>query len=193
MTLVVLSSAPTAIRTPLYNALAEEPGRAGRRFHVLYCAKSELGGSWNYYPDTMRHAHTVLRGFHPSLTGIQAHLNPGVLAELNLLKPDTLIIDGPWQTPTMLLAGLNIYSPPPRRFYFVDGNPSSADKSSRLFRWLRRLAYRRYDGFIATGELSAETAKAQEGDSSQIFRLPPTDAPAALAKAVLRHLYPSTS
>ncbi len=193
MSLVVLASAPNPSRTALYDALADAAAAAGRRFHVLYCAKTERGANTAYDSATMRHAHTVLRGFHPSLTGLQAHLNPGVLAELNLLKPDTLIIAGPWQTPTMLLAGLNIYSPPPRRFYFVDGDSGSADMSSRLFRWLRRLAYRRYDGFIATGELSAETAKAQAGDSSQIFRLPPTDAPAALAKAVLSHLYPSHS
>lgn len=191
MSLVVLASVPTPSRTVLYDALAEEAGRAGRRFHVLYCAKREQGANEAYDSATMRHAHTVLRGFHPSLTGMQAHLNPGVLAELNLLKPDTLIVAGPWQTPTMLLAGLNIYSPPPRRLYLMDSDPGVAEKSSRVFRWLRRLAYRRYVGFIAAGELSAETAKAQADELTTIFRLPPTGTPAVLAKVMLSHLYPS--
>lgn len=191
MNLVLLAGAPNPSRTVLYDALAEEAGRAGRRFHVLYCAKREHGSNEAYDSATIRHAHTVLRGFHPSLTGMQAHLNPGVLAELNLLKPDTLIIAGPWQTPTMLLAGLNIYSPPPRRFYFMDSNRGAAEKSSRLFRWLRRLAYRRYEGFIATGELSAETAKAHTDELTPIFRLPQAGTPAVLAKVMLSHLYPS--
>ena len=108
MSLVVLTNIPTPYRTAFFDALAEEAARAGKRFHVLYCAKTEPGRYWPYDASKIRHAHTVLRGFHPSLTGIHAHLNPGVLAELNLLKPDTLIIAGSWNTPTMLIAGLNI-------------------------------------------------------------------------------------
>lgn len=191
MTLVVLAGAPTPARTALYDAMAEAAAAVGRRFHVLYCAKREQGSNEAYDSATIRHAHTVLRGFHPSLTGMQAHLNPGVLAELNLLKPDTLIIAGPWQTPTILLAGLNIYSPPPRRFYFMDSDPGVAGKFSRFFRWLRRLAYRRYVGFIAAGELSAETVKAHADELTPIFRLPQTGTPAVLAKVILSHLYPS--
>jgi len=102
--------------------LAEESARAGKRFHVLYCAKTEPGRHWPYEPAKMKHAHTVLRGFHPSLTGVHAHLNPGVLAELNLLKPDTLILAGSWNTPTMLVAGLNIYFPASAPFLLERGS-----------------------------------------------------------------------
>lgn len=193
MSLVVLTNIPSPCRTALFDALAEAAATVGRRFHVLYCAKTERGLNTAYDPAMMRHAHTVLRGFHPSLTGMQAHLNPGVLAELNLLKPDTLIVAGPWQTPTMLLAGLNIYSPPPRRFYFMDGSPETPEKLPRLFRRLRRLAYRRYEGFIVAGELSAEMAKAYADELMPIFRLPQTGTPDFLANVMLSHLYPLPS
>jgi glycosyltransferase involved in cell wall biosynthesis len=172
MSLVVLTNIPTPYRTAFFDALAEEAARAGKRFHVLYCAKTEPGRHWPYDASKMRHAHTVLRGFHPSLTGIHAHLNPGVLAELNLLKPDTLILAGSWNTPTMLVAGLNIYSPPPRRFFWSEGHADAVLHKSGLIAWLRRRVYRTFDGFAVPNAKSAEWAVAQAGSLRQVVTLP---------------------
>ncbi len=172
MSLVVLTNIPTPYRTAFFDALAEEAARAGKRFHVLYCAKTEPGRHWPYDASKMRHAHTVLRGFHPSLTGIHAHLNPGVLAELNMLKPDTLILAGSWNTPTMLVAGLNIYSPPPRRFFWSEGHADAALHKSGLIAWLRRRVYRTFDGFAVPNAKSAEWAVAQAGSPRQVVTLP---------------------
>jgi glycosyltransferase involved in cell wall biosynthesis len=172
MSLVVLTNIPTPYRTAFFDALAEEAARAGKRFHVLYCAKTEPGRHWPYEPAKMKHAHTVLRGFHPSLTGIHAHLNPGVLAELNLLKPDTLLMAGSWNTPTMLIAGLNIYSPAPRRFFWSEGHADAALHKSGLVAWLRRRIYRTFDGFAVPNAKSAEWAIAQAGGSRQLVTLP---------------------
>jgi glycosyltransferase involved in cell wall biosynthesis len=170
--LVVLTNIPTPYRTAFFDALAEEASRAGRRFHVLYCAKTEPGRHWHYDDSKMRHAHTVLRGFHPSLAGIHAHLNPGVLAELNLLKPDTLIIAGAWNTPTMLVAGLNIYSPHPRRYFWSEGHADAALHKGGLIAWLRRRMYRTFDGFAVPNAKSAEWALAQAGGPRPIVTLP---------------------
>ena len=172
MSLVVLTNIPTPYRTAFFDALAEEVARAGKRFHVLYCAKTEPGRHWPYDSSKMRHAHTVLRGFHPSLTGIHAHLNPGVLAELNLLKPDTLLIAGSWNTPTMLIAGLNIYSPCPRRFFWSEGHADAALHKGGLIAWLRRRVYRTFDGFAVPNAKSAEWALAQAGSPRQVVTLP---------------------
>jgi glycosyltransferase involved in cell wall biosynthesis len=172
MSLVVLSNIPTPYRTAFFDALAEEAARAGKRFHVLYCAKTEPGRHWPYEPSKMKHAHTVLRGFHPSLTGIHAHLNPGVLAELNLLKPDTLLIAGSWNTPTMLVAGLNIYSPAPRRFFWSEGHADAALHKSGLIAWLRRRVYRTFDGFAVPNAKSADWAIAQAGGPRPVVTLP---------------------
>ena len=172
MSLVVLTNIPTPYRTAFFDALAEAAARAGKRFHVLYCAKTEPGRHWPYEPAKMKHAHTVLRGFHPSLTGIHAHLNPGVLAELNLLKPDTLILAGSWNTPTMLIAGLNITSPPPRRFFWSEGHADAALHKAGLIAWLRRRIYRTFDGFAVPNAKSAEWALAQAGGPRPIVTLP---------------------
>jgi glycosyltransferase involved in cell wall biosynthesis len=172
MSLVVLTNIPTPYRTAFFDALAEETARAGKRFHVLYCAKTEPGRHWPYDPSKMRHAHTVLRGFHRSLTGIHAHLNPGVLAELNLLKPDTLLIAGSWNTPTMLVAGLNIYSPHPRRFFWSEGHADAALHKGGLIAWLRRRVYRTFDGFAVPNAKSAEWALAQAGGPRPVVTLP---------------------
>jgi glycosyltransferase involved in cell wall biosynthesis len=172
MSLVVLTNIPTPYRTAFFDALAEEAARAGKRFHVLYCAKTEPGRHWPYDPSKMKHAHTVLRGFHPSLTGSQAHLNPGVLAELNLLKPDTLLLAGSWNTPTMLVAGLNIYSPAPRRFFWSEGHADAVLHRTGLIAWLRRRVYRTFDGFAVPNNKSAEWALAQAGSPRQVVALP---------------------
>ena len=172
MSLVVLTNIPTPYRTALFDALAEAAACAGKRFHVLYCAKTEPGRHWPYDPSKMKHAHTVLRGFHPSLTGIQAHLNPGVLAELNLLKPDTLLLAGSWNTPTMLIAGLNIYSPAPRRLFWSEGHADAVLHKSGLIAWLRRRVYRTFDGFAVPNAKSAEWAIAQAGSARPVVNLP---------------------
>ena len=172
MSLVVLTNIPTPYRTAFFDALAAEASRAGKRFHVLYCAKTEPGRHWPYDASKMRHAHTVLRGFHPSLTGIHAHLNPGVLAELNLLKPDTLLIAGAWNTPTMLIAGLNVYAPHPRRFFWSEGHAEAALHKRGLVAWLRRRVYRTFDGFAVPNAKSAEWALAQAGGPRPIVTLP---------------------
>ena len=172
MRLVVLTNIPTPYRTAFFDALAEEAARAGKRFHVLYCAKTEPGRHWPYDASKIRHAHTVLRGFHPSLTGIHAHLNPGVLAELNLLKPDTLLLAGSWNTPTMLVAGLNIYSPHPRRFFWSEGHADAALHKRGLVAWVRRRIYRTFDGFAVPNAKSAEWALAQAGGPRPIVTLP---------------------
>jgi glycosyltransferase involved in cell wall biosynthesis len=106
------------------------------------------------------------------LTGIQAHLNPGVLAELNLLKPDTLLLAGSWNTPTMLIAGLNIYSPAPRRFFWSEGHADAVLHKTGLIAWLRRRVYRTFDGFAVPNAKSAEWALAQAGGPRPIVTLP---------------------
>ncbi len=170
--LVVLTNIPTPYRTAFFDALAEEASRAGKRFHVLYCAKTEPGRHWPYDTSKIRHAHTVLRGFHPSLTGIHAHLNPGVLAELNLLKPDTMLIAGSWNTPTMLIAGLNITSPHPRRFFWSEGHADAALHKRGLIAWVRRRIYRTFDGFAVPNAKSADWALEQAGSPRPIVTLP---------------------
>ena len=172
MSLVVLTNIPTPYRTAFFDALAEEAARAGKRFHVLYCAKTEPGRHWPYDPSKMRHAHTVLRGFHRSLTGIHAHLNPGVLAELNLLKPDTLLVAGSWNTPTMLIAGLNIYSPHPRRFFWSEGHADAALHKGGLIAWVRRRVYRTFAGCAVPNAKSAAWALEQAGSPRPIVTLP---------------------
>lgn len=172
MSLVVLTNIPTPYRTSFFDALAEAAACAGKRFHVLYCAKTEPGRHWPYEPAKMKHAHTVLRGFHPSLTGVHAHLNPGVLAELNRLKPDTLLIAGSWNTPTMLIAGLNIYTPSPRRFFWSEGHADAALHKSGPIAMLRRRTYRTFDGFAVPNAKSGEWALAQAGSARPIIDLP---------------------
>jgi glycosyltransferase involved in cell wall biosynthesis len=192
MSLVILTNIPTPYRTAFFDALAEEAARAEKRFHVLYCAKTEPGRHWPYDSSKIRHAHNVLRGFHPSLAGIHAHLNPGVLAELNLLKPDTLIIAGAWNTPTMLIAGLNIYSPHPRRFFWSEGHADAALHKTGLIAWIRRRIFRTFDGFAVPNAKSADWALAQAGSPRTIVTLPNAiDAqffarPSAGARAVSR-------
>ena len=170
--LTILTNIPTPYRTAFFDALAAEADKMGMRFHVLYCAKTEPGRHWPYEPVKMRHAHTVLRGFHPSLLGLHAHLNPGVLAELNRLKPDTLIIAGAWNTPTMLVAGLNTYSPAPRRFFWSEGHAGAALNRGGLIAWMRRRIYRTFDGFAVPNKASAEWALAQAGELRPTVSLP---------------------
>lgn len=172
MSLVVLTNIPTPYRTAFFDAVAEAAAQAGKRFYVLYCAKTEPGRHWPYDASKMRHAHTVLRGFHATLAGMHAHLNPGVLAELNRLKPDTLLIAGSWNTPTMLIAGLNITSPRPRRLFWSEGHAGSVLNPRGLIAWMRGRAYQYYDGFVVPNADSAAWARAQGGDVKPCFLIP---------------------
>jgi len=190
LSLVLIANIPTPARTAFFDALAEEAARAGKRFHVLYCAKIEPGRTAVYEPDKMRHAHTVLRGFHPALTGIHAHLNPGVLAELNLIKPDTMLMVGAWNTPTMMLAGLNIYSPAPRRFYWPDQASRTTLSKGGLAGWLRRRALRVYDGLVLAQDDPANAAFELDTDGKSVIHLNSSGGAMASARALVARLYP---
>jgi len=198
--LVVLTNIPTPYRTAFFNVLAAEASSRAIGFKVLYCAKTEPGRHWPYEPQAMSHPHEVLRGFHPSLTGIHAHLNPGVLAEIHRLRPDTLLVAGSWNTPTMLLAGLDVLSAPCRRIFWSEGHADAALHRSGPVAWLRRRAYRLYDGFAAPNSRSAEWALAQAGEPRPVFTLPnaidaasfAVGAPAARAEARRKYALPTS-
>ena len=172
MSLVILTNIPPPYRTAFFDALAEAAARAGKSFHVLYCAKTEPGRHWPYDASKMCHPHTVLRGFHPSVAGIHPHLNPGVLAALNRLKPDTLLVAGSWNTPTMLIAGQLLPWPNTRLFFWSEGHADAALHKGGLIAWLRRRIYRNFDGFAVPNQKSAEWALSQSGAPRQIFTLP---------------------
>jgi hypothetical protein len=190
MSLVVLTNIPTPFRTALFDALAEAAAGAGKRFHVLYCAKTEPDRHWSYDASKMLHAHTELRGFHRSLTGIHAHLNPGVLAELNRLKPDSLIIVGSWNTPTMLVAGLNIYSPAPRRFYWPDQASCAVQPIGGLIGLLRRRVLKSYDGFITTQDESPGFESELTDGGKAVIRLARSADVMVSARTLVSQLYP---
>lgn len=172
MSLVVLTNIPTPYRTAFFDALAEEAAQAGKSFHVLYCAETEPGRHWPYDASKMLHSHTVLGGIHFSMAGLHPHLNFGVVAQLRHLKPDTLIIAGSWNTPTMLIAGLDIYKPKPRRIFWSEGHVDAARHKSGPIAWMRRWAYQRFDGFAVPNAKSADWASAQAASAREIFTLP---------------------
>ncbi len=190
MSLVLLANIPTQARTAFFDAIAEEAARAGKRFHVLYCAKTEPGWPAAYEPAKMRHAHTVLRGFHPALTGIHAHLNPGVLAELNLLKPDTLLMAGPWNIPTFLLAGLNIYTPAPRRFYWPDQASCVLKPCRGLMGWGKRRILSNFDGYVLNVASTDSSVSGMTLCNKQAIVLPALGEAKHLAKLLINGLYP---
>lgn len=170
--LVILTNIPTPYRTAFFDALAAEMSRAGKRLHVLYCAKTEPGRHWNYDPTKIRHAHTVLRGLHPSIAGIHAHFNPGVLTEIHRLKPDTLIVAGAWNTPTMLIAGLSVSTPCRRRLFWSEAHAGSVLNKSGFIAWLRRCVYRGFHGFVVPNLSSMTWAISQSGEAKPCIFLP---------------------
>jgi glycosyltransferase involved in cell wall biosynthesis len=72
----------------------------------------------------------------------------------------------------MLVAGLNIYSPHPRRFFWSEGHADAALHKFGLIAWLRRRVYRTFDGFAVPNNKSAEWAIAQAGSARPIVNLP---------------------
>jgi glycosyltransferase involved in cell wall biosynthesis len=170
--LVVLTNIPTPYRTAFFDALEKELSMAGRRLHVLYCATTEPGRYWGYDPARIHHAHTMLRGFHPSIAGIHAHFNPNVMAEICRLKPDTLIIAGAWNTPTMLIAGLNIHMPYPRRLFWSEAHAGSVRNKSGFIAWLRGRIYNGFEGFLVPNQSSMAWAISQAGEGKPCILLP---------------------
>jgi glycosyltransferase involved in cell wall biosynthesis len=72
----------------------------------------------------------------------------------------------------MLVAGLNIYSPAPRRFFWSEGHADAVLHKTGLIAWLRRRVYRTFDGFAVPNAKSAVWAVAQAGGPRQVVTLP---------------------
>jgi len=170
--LVVLNKMPTPYRTAFFDLLHEESSRMGISLHVLYCAQTEPDRHWPYEPEKMRHPHTVMPGFHPSIAGLHAHMNPSILSQLNKLKPDTLIVAGAWNTPTMLLAALDPFSSSERKIFWSEGHAGAVLNKGGAIAWIRRAVYRLYDGFAVPNQQSAEWALTQAGSMRRCFDLP---------------------
>jgi glycosyltransferase involved in cell wall biosynthesis len=170
--LVILNKMPTPYRTAFFDVLYEESARMGISFHVLYCAITEPDRHWPYEPEKMRHPHTVMPGFHPSIAGLHAHMNPSILSHLNELKPDTLIVAGAWNTPTMLLAALDPLSSCARKIFWSEGHAGAVLNKGGAIAWIRRAVYRLYDGFAVPNQQSAEWALAQAGSLRRCIDLP---------------------
>jgi glycosyltransferase involved in cell wall biosynthesis len=72
----------------------------------------------------------------------------------------------------MLIAGLNIYSPHPRRLFWSEAHAGSALNKRGLIAWVRRRIYRTYDGFVVPNQASQEWSVAQAGEAKHCFRIP---------------------
>ena len=170
--IVILTNIPSPYRTAFFDDLHHLSDEFGESIHVLYCAPSEPNRFWGYHPETMKHSHTMMPGWHFYFRSWFSHLNMSVLRELARLKPTTLIVGGAWNTPTILLAGLSRINPPPRRLFWSEGHAKAVTHRTGLIALFRRFCYGKYDAFAVPNQLSADWALSQGGEPKSVVILP---------------------
>jgi len=172
--LVVLTNTPTPYRTAFFNELRDVLDGKGIPFHVLFCADVEPGRSWRYDPSELRFAHTLMRGVHPRRADVVFHFNPSVVRLLRSLRPQSLLVAGAWNTPTMLLGSRRSFCPGARRIFWSEGHADNVRHRGGPIPLARRWVLRSFDAFAVPNARSAAHIRSQVGDDAQIVFLPNT-------------------
>ena len=172
MRFVILTNIPTPYRTAFFNELAAASDQLGAEFHVLYCAQTEPGRHWPYEPAKMRHPYALMGGLSPKFAGACFHINPSILNRIAEINPDTLLIAGSWNTPTMLMALLGTSPKTVRRLFWSEGHAKAVLHKHGPIAWLRRKIYSAFDGFAVPNSQSADWARVQSGSLKPVLDLP---------------------
>jgi glycosyltransferase involved in cell wall biosynthesis len=155
--------------TPYTNRLYNEVARRGTNIHILSCSRQEPNRNWadDIEPE---YEHTVLPGMTLRLSENRyAHLNNKILATLNLLSPDLLIINGFY--PSMCVAAVWAAVTRTRLALTIDGWAHNMPKSF-YHRIIRPIILRQCLGVIVPGAKGKEFFETQGFLETQIFTVP---------------------
>ena len=102
----VVHNIPSPYRLHLFTQLDREVRLRGGELHVHFLAKNhrDRPKAWEREPASLPFSASLSRDIGPVLGGRELHVNPALFMALRRARPTVLMVGGPWDTPSTMLA-----------------------------------------------------------------------------------------
>lgn len=148
MKIVFVKNIPSPYRNSFFSFMHALLGGVAA-FEVWFMAKSEPNRHWQLHPDGFRYKHEFVKGFHPEILGMYAHINPSLLWKLRACHYDVLIVGG-FGAPSFWLAPL-FAKKGVMKILWSESNVISSVHNKGLGFWLKNALVRTYDAYLVPG------------------------------------------
>lgn len=148
----VVHNIPSPYRLHLFERLHSAIAAEGGTFHVHFMATNHADrpASWERQPSSLPFPASVSRDFGPSWRGRPFHLNPGIFTKLLAASPDVVMVGGPWDSPTTLLASTLPVGK--LRVAWYEPNTQTPGRVTGAARQLKKALLERYDLVAVPGQ-----------------------------------------
>lgn len=154
MKVAYVTNIPTPYRTARFNILNDEINRRGGSLDVLFMAQIEPDRNWDIDYKLMNFPYKVYKGVHPTIKGMFAHFNPGLLFDLWRKKWDVVVIGG-MGSPTHILSPFFVRSSA-LRVMSVESNLDSTRIKRGFGAYVKKILLDRSDAYQVTGTRQVE-------------------------------------
>ncbi len=168
----IVHNIPSPYRLHLFERLGTAIAAAGGSLHVHFMATNHADrpSSWARRPDTLAFPASLSRDVGPTWRGRQLHLNPGLLLELRRARPDVVMVGGPWDSPTTLLASaLQVGT---LRIAWYEPNTQTPGRVTGAARRLKRALLGRYHLVAVPGSEGERYTREMLGMAMPVVTLP---------------------
>lgn len=149
MRLLYITNIPTPYRQRRFNILNGELKKRNVELEVIYLSATEPNRHWDIPPESFKYKYRILKGLHPTILGLYAHFNPGLI--FRLLKKDyQYVIIGGMGSPSHWMSCF-FASKDSVKVMSIESNLLSTERIKGFGFWLKRLLLGRMDAYQVTG------------------------------------------
>lgn len=168
--IIILKNIPSPYRNKLFNMMQEIFPEYQLSFEVWYLAKSESNRHWIIDENDFKYKHKYLKGFHPKIGNMFAHINLSLIPALLTSKYDTIIIGG-YGAPSLMMAPIFIRKNV-KKILWSETNDLSTTKIKGLSQKLKKQIVNFYDAFLVPGERACKFVLNFTKGPKEIINLP---------------------
>lgn len=147
--LLYITNIPAPYRQKRFNEMAKILPDFGFELEVLYMAKIEPNRKWEISKESYKYNYKIYKGIHPTIGGMFAHFNPGLLKRLLKDDYDVAIVGG-MGSPTHWLAPFFIRGNK-KQIMSIESNLFSVNRKKGIGYKIKRKLLQRADAYQVTG------------------------------------------
>lgn len=175
MNFAIYTNILTPYRKHFYDALYEECKKNGDSFYVILMAATEPNRNWKY--DDFKTEYTILLGSKTLTVGnVYIHFNKNLRNVLEDLHLDVIVCAGSYLCPGLWSVLFRKKKLEYKTFYWSESHLNEVRNYSgikiQLREFLRKIIYKRFDGFWYAGKLSLEFIQKYADEKAELFFMP---------------------
>lgn len=154
MKLIYLTNIPAPYRIKRFNAMLSIFNEEGIDFEVWFMAENEKGRIWEIDYSSIKFKYRIWAGIHPTIGGLYAHFNPGLLYALSKECYDIIVVAG-MASPTTWFAKSFIHRDAVK-IMSVETNLLGNTTKTGIKKRIKHFLLNHYDAYQVTGTLQID-------------------------------------